>query len=138
MIIPTTYTAAYAWIKGLRGEKIYTPAGKRYAVAVESEAGEMLAAVILGIPDAPRHHFLKDGRTLEALAAFTHRETDGAEIYQAAARLCFALGYARLVTYSGPGDNRTAEALRLAGFTKAGRDHTRARLRWIKERGPEE
>lgn len=134
-VIPISYSAAHAWIKERRGE-IKPPAGKHFSVALVNDAGEILAAVILGKPDAPGNHFLCDGRTLEAVAAFTCENTDGAGIYHAAARAGYALGYKRIVTNTGAGDERTAEALRIAGYGKAGHDQTRERVRWIKEKEP--
>ena len=115
-----------------RRKGYHFPGGKNYALALEDDNGDLLAAVFLG---RPQYLYMSDGQTLEAVAAFTDVETDGAGIYRAAAKAAFALGFSRVVVYTKSEDDRNGGALKLAGYDKG--FHGEKRVRWTKERGAE-
>lgn len=91
--------------------------GHKHSMAAVKD-GEIVGVVIIGRPVA-RHR--DDGRTLEVTRLCTDGTKNAASfLYGAAARYCFASGYARIGTYilaSEPGTSLTAAGWRLIGGT---------------------
>lgn len=120
------YKAALEWIKNQRGN-VMTPHDIRFCISVVDDSGEIRGAAILG---RPRNEGTDNGATLEMIPAFKTKN-DGIFLYNAAARACFALGYSRIITFTGKWEY--VDTITAAGYERAAEYNKR--IRWQKLKG---
>lgn len=110
-ILPITLRAAISFIEQHhRHHK--PPRGAKFALGVADEAGQLRGVITVGRPIARAYD---DGLTAEV----NRSATDGcpnanSALYGAAWRVCQAMGYRRLITYTQEGES--GASLRGAGF----------------------
>jgi len=90
--------------------------GHKFSVAIADDSGEIRGVAIVGRPVS---RMLDNGWTLEVNRCCTDGVKNGCSmLYRAAWRVCVALGYTRLITYTLPEEG--GSSLRGAGFTLIG------------------
>lgn len=101
-ILPITLRRASAFIE-LHHRHHKPPTGAKFALGVADEAGELRGVITVGRPIARSYD---DGLTAEV----NRSATDGcpnanSALYGAAWRVCQAMGYRRLITYTQAGES---------------------------------
>jgi hypothetical protein len=110
-IVPITFRDAAEFVARFHRHH-EPPRGAKFSLGVETEDGELHGVIIVGRPIA---RAFDDRQTAEV----TRSCTDGTKnanscLYAAAWRVCRAMGYARLITYTQEGE--TGVSLKAAGW----------------------
>jgi hypothetical protein len=119
-VVPLTFRQASAFTARLhRHHK--PPRGCKFCLGVIDEAGELRGVVMVGRPVA--RHF-DDGLTAEVNRSCTDGcPNANSALYGAAWRVCRAMGYRRLITYTQAGES--GASMRGAGWSVVGERQAR-------------
>lgn len=111
-LVPVSWDDARAFNRMWHRHHPKPPPGHKFCVGVADEDDRLVGVAIVGRPVARN---FDDGLTLEVNRSVTdgHRNANSM-LYGAAARVAFALGYSRVVTYTEAGES--GASLRGAGW----------------------
>ena len=113
-IVPVDLATAKAWVNA-RHRHLGAPVGHKFSVGVADEAQTLHGVATIGRPVA-RHS--DDGLTLEITRCCTDGTPNACSaLYGAAARAAFAMGYARVITFTRADEPGTS--LKASNFKKA-------------------
>ena len=112
-IVPITLARAKAFVaEHHRHNK--PPVGHKFSLGVVNSDGQLVGVAVIGRPSA-RH--LDDGLTAEVVRTCTVGTPNAnSALYGAAFRVCQAMGYRKLVTYTQA--DESGASLRASGFVK--------------------
>jgi hypothetical protein len=110
-IVPITVRRAASFVSEHHRHH-FPPQGSKFALGVADEAGQLCGVIMVGRPVA-RH--LDDGLTAEVNRSATDGTANAnSALYGAAWRVCQAMGYRKLITYTQEGES--GASLRGAGW----------------------